>query len=131
MLLVILKAKKLLERFTKKNCKKTNQKGFIVEKVIKRKGDKLYVKWKDYDKSFNSWIDKKDKVYMSEYSPEPKLDLLNYATKVDLKNATGVNTSNFAKKADLANLNSNVDKLDIDKLKNVPTNLNNLKSKSR
>ena len=74
---------------------------------------------------------KKDIVYMSEYSPEPKLDLLNYVTKVDLKNATGVNTSNFAKKADLANLNSNVDKLDIDKLKNVPTNLSNLKSKSR
>ena len=59
-ILVILKAKKLLESFTKKNCKKTNQKEFRVEKVIKRKGDKLYVKWKDYDNSFNSWIDKKD-----------------------------------------------------------------------
>ena len=44
MLLVILKEKKLLERFTKKNCKKTNQKKFRVEKVIKRKGGKLYVK---------------------------------------------------------------------------------------
>ena len=31
-----------------------------IEKVIKRKGDKLYVKWKDYDNSFNNWIDKKD-----------------------------------------------------------------------
>ena len=60
MLLVILTEKKLLERFTKKNCKKPNQIDFRVEKVIKRKGDKLCVKWKDYDNSFNSWIDKKD-----------------------------------------------------------------------
>ena len=59
MLLVILKAKILLERFTKQNCQKTNQKEFRVEKVIKRKGDKLYVKWKGYDSSFNIWIDKK------------------------------------------------------------------------
>ena len=35
---------------------------FRIEKVIKRKGDKLYVKWKGYDNSFNSWIDKKDLV---------------------------------------------------------------------
>ena len=53
----------------------------------------------------------------------------NYATKTDLKNATGIDTSSFAKKVDLANLKSNVDKLDIDQLKNVPTNLINLKSK--
>ena len=53
---------KLLERFTKMNCKKTNQKEFRVEKVIKRKGDKLYVKWKGYGSSFNSWIDKKEKL---------------------------------------------------------------------
>ena len=53
----------------------------------------------------------------------------NYATKTGLKNATGVDTSSFAKTVDLANLKSNVDKLDIDKLKNLPTNLNNLKSK--
>ena len=40
--------------------KATNQREFRVEKVIKRKSDKLYVKWKGYDNSFNSWIDKKD-----------------------------------------------------------------------
>ena len=45
------------------------------------------------------------------------------------KNATGVDTSKFAKKVDLASLKSNVDNLDIDKLKNVPTNLGNMKSK--
>ena len=71
---------------------------------------------------------------MSEYFPEMKssggrvkveLDLSNYATKTDLKNATGVDMSKFAKKVDSANLKSNVDKVDIDKLKN----LSNLKSK--
>ena len=45
------------------------------------------------------------------------------------KNATGVYTSYFAKKVDLANLKSDVDQLDIDKLKSLLTNLSNLKSK--
>ena len=58
-----------------------------------------------------------------------ELDLSNYATKAGLKTATGVNTSKFSKKVDLANLKSNVNKLDIDTLKNFPTNLSNLKSK--
>ena len=53
----------------------------------------------------------------------------NYSTKTDLKNATSVDTSKFIKTVDLANLKSNVDKLDIDKLKNVVSNLTNLKSK--
>ena len=51
--------KKLLKVFTKKNCKKTSQEKFRIEKVLKRKGDKLYVKWKGYDNRFNSWIDKR------------------------------------------------------------------------
>ena len=75
---------------------------------------------------------------MSEVFPKPnslganvkvELDLFNYATKTDLKNATRVDASSFAKKPDLANLKSKVDQLDVDKLKNVPTNLINLKSK--
>ena len=80
---------------------------------------------------------------MSKYFPKPKslganvkielnlseLDLPNYATKADLDNSTVVDTSDFAKKIDLVNLKSNVDKLDIDKFKNVPSNLSNLKSK--
>ena len=53
----------------------------------------------------------------------------NYATKADLRNATGADTSGFNDFTDLANLKSNVDKLDIDKLKNLPTNLSNLKNK--
>ena len=58
-----------------------------------------------------------------------EIDFTNYATKSYLKNATGVDTSKFAKKVDLVNLKSNVDKLDIDKLKNAPNNFSNLKIK--
>ena len=67
---------------------------------------------------------------MSEYFLEPKssrgqvkveLDLSNYATKSNSKNEAGVDTSKFAENVDLANLKSNVDKLDIDKLKMVPS----------
>ena len=53
----------------------------------------------------------------------------NYATKTDLKNAAGVDTSSFSKKTDLASFKSDADKLDIDKLKNVPSGLTNLKNK--
>ena len=62
MLLMILIVKIFLERFTKRNCKKSNQKEFKIEKVMNRKGDKLCVKWKGYSNSFNSWIDIKDTV---------------------------------------------------------------------
>ena len=44
----------------KKKLQKTNQKEFRVEKVIKKKGDKLYIKWKGYDNSFNSWKNKRN-----------------------------------------------------------------------
>ena len=56
---MILKGKKLLQRFIKKKHKK-NLKEFRVEKIIKRKGNKVYIKWEGCDRSFNSWIDKKD-----------------------------------------------------------------------
>ena len=59
MSLVILSVKKLLECFVKKNCEKKNQKEFRVEKIIKRKSNKIYVNWKDYCSTFNGWIDKK------------------------------------------------------------------------
>ena len=58
-----------------------------------------------------------------------ELDLPNYATKTDLKNATVIDTSSFAEKVDLASLKSNVDKLDIYKLENLSANLTNLKSR--
>ena len=53
----------------------------------------------------------------------------NYAIKFDLKNATGVDKSQFAKNANLANLKSEVDEFDVDKLKNIQSGFNNLKSK--
>ena len=63
---------------------------------------------------------------MSEYFPKPsnhkenikvEIDLSNYATKTDIKNFTHVDTSGFALKTNLANLKTEVDKLDIDKLR--------------
>ena len=46
--------------FYEKELQRTNQQIYRIEKIIKRKGNKLYVKWKGYDDSFNSWIKKKD-----------------------------------------------------------------------
>ena len=73
---------------------------------------------------------------MSQYFPKPyepfggyinvKVDLSNYATKVDIKNISHVDTSSFAFKTSLANLKSEVDKLDIDKLVPVPVDLSKL-----
>ena len=55
-----LNGEKITGSFYEKELQKTNQKEFRIEKILKRKGDKLYVKWKGYDNRFNSWIDKKD-----------------------------------------------------------------------
>ena len=55
-----LNGEEITGTFYEKELQKTNQKEFRIEKVLKRKGDKLYVKWKGYDNRFNSWIDKKD-----------------------------------------------------------------------
>ena len=69
---------------------------------------------------------------MSEYFPKPqsheenikvKIDLSNYATKEDIKNITHVDTSSFALKTNLSSLKTKVDKLDIDKLVPVRTDL--------
>ena len=57
-----LNGEEIIETFYEKGLQKTNQKEFRIEKVLKRKGDKLCVKWECYDNSFNSWIDKKDLV---------------------------------------------------------------------
>ena len=73
---------------------------------------------------------------MSQYFPKSfrsfrrninvKVDLANYATKADIKNISHVDTSSFALKTNLANLKTEVDKLDIDKLVPVPTDLSKL-----
>ena len=53
-----LNGEEILGSFYEKELQKANQKEFRIEKVIKRKENKLYVKWKGYNNSFNSWIDK-------------------------------------------------------------------------
>ena len=73
---------------------------------------------------------------MSQYFPKPlrsfgrninvKVNLSNYATKLDIKNISFVDTSTFSLKANLANLKTEVDKLDIDYLKPVPVDLSKL-----
>ena len=73
---------------------------------------------------------------MGEYFPKPlrsysenmkiRIDLSNYATKADIKNITHVDTSGFALKTNLANLKTEVDKLDTDKLKTIPVDLSKL-----
>ena len=55
-----LKGEEIVATFYEKELQKTNQKEFGIEKVIKRKGEKLYVKLKGYDSYFNSWMGKKD-----------------------------------------------------------------------
>ena len=55
-----LNGEEITGRFYEKELKKTNQKKVRIEKVLKSKGNKLYVKWKGYHNRFNSWIDKKD-----------------------------------------------------------------------
>ena len=57
-----LNGDEIIGTFYEKKLQTTNQQEFRIEKVIKRKDNKLFVKWKGYDSSCNSWIDKKDLV---------------------------------------------------------------------
>ena len=57
-----LNDEEIIGTFYEKELQKIDQQEFRIETVIKEKHDKLYVKWKGYDNSFNSWIDKKDLV---------------------------------------------------------------------
>ena len=73
---------------------------------------------------------------MSQYFPKPyepfggdtniNVDLSNYATKVDLKNTTGIDTSKLALKSNLPSLKAEIDKIDVGKLKAVPIDLSKL-----
>ena len=55
-----LNGEPITESFYEKELQKNSQEKFRIEKMLKRKGNKLYVKWKGYDNSFNSWINEKD-----------------------------------------------------------------------
>ena len=90
-----LNVEKIIGTLYEKKLQKINRKKFSIEKVIKRNGNKLYLKWKGYDNSFNNWIDKKKYCYieMSYFSKphtnknkiEVGLHFSNYLTKSDLK----------------------------------------------
>ena len=55
-----LNGKEIVGISDEKELQKTNQKEFGTEKILKTKGNKLYVTWKGYSNSFNAWLDKKD-----------------------------------------------------------------------
>ena len=57
-----LNGEQIIGTFYEKELQKRNQEEFRIEELIKEKGNKVHVKWKGYDNSFNSWIDKKDLV---------------------------------------------------------------------
>lgn len=105
-------------------------------KRIEKKSDELYVKWIRYDNPFNGWISKGDTLWnLSWFFPElcssyqdikVKIDLSSYTTKSDGENVTGVHTSSFPSKNDLASLKSDIDKLNVEKLKYVSNSLENL-----
>ena len=143
-----LNGEEIIGTFYEKELQKTNQQEFRIEKVIKRKGDKLYVKWKGYDNSFNSWIDKKRFSIILSHALKNDLikwvniflNLMNHLAEIltlklifqimqqrgILKNISHVDTSSFALKTNLASLKTEVDKLDIDKLVPVPVDWSKL-----
>ena len=55
-----LNGEPITKSFYEKQLHKTSQENFRIQKAINRKGDKLYVNWKEYNNSFNNWVDKKD-----------------------------------------------------------------------
>ena len=125
MLLVILMVKELLKHVYEKEFQKTNQKGRNYMSNGKAMIIHLIV----------GFI-KKILYKMSQYFPKPyeplggdinvKVDLSNYASKLDLKNAKGVDTSKLAADSDLASLKVKVNKIDIGKLKTVPIDLSKI-----
>ena len=122
---------KLLAVFMKNNCKKLIKKNLELKKILKTKGNKSYVKWKEYNNLFNSWIDKKDLIkrvstfhHIEVLEQLCKfLDLSSYATKADLKNVTHVDVRSVALKIYPSNIKTEVDKMDIAKLTPVPDDL--------
>ena len=117
-----LVVKKLLEHFMKKNYKKQIQK----ERNYMSNGKVMII-------PLIAGLIKNTLYKMSQYLPKPyetfgadvnvKVDLSNYATKGDLKNAAGIDTSQLASKSDLASLKAEVDEIDVEKLKAVPAYL--------
>ena len=123
-----LNGQEIIGTFYENELQKTNEKEFRIEKVLKKKGDMIILLIVGM---------RKETLYkMSQYFPKPyepfgvdinvTVDLSNYTTKDDIKNITHGDTSSFALKRNLANLKTEVDKLDIDKLATVPVDLSKL-----
>ena len=98
------------------NCM-SNGKNTIIVLIVRLIKKTLYKKSQYFHKPFNSHFGDSIKV---------NIDLSNYATKTDLKNVTHVDTSSFTLKTNFANLKTEVDKLDIDKLAPAPVDLSKL-----
>ena len=131
-----LNGEEIFGTFYKKELQKTNQEEFRMEKVIKKKKRSYMSNGKVMIILLIAGLKKIHCIKMSQYFSKPyrcfggninvKVDLSNYATKADLKNATGVDTSKLAAKSDLASLKAEVDKIVIGKLKTVPVDLSKL-----
>ena len=131
-----LNSEEIAGTFYEKELQKTNQKEFRIEKVIKKKEIIYMSNGKVMTIHLILGMIKKTLYKISQYFPKPYdsfggdinviVDLSNYATKTDLKKATGIDTSKLALKSNLANLKAEIDKIDVDKLKTVPVDLSKL-----
>ena len=134
-----LNGEEIIGTFYKQELQGTTQNEFRIEKKLREKVIDFMSNGKVIIVHLIIGLTKKTLYKMRKYCPktyEPfggdisvKVDLSNYATKADIKNVTNVNTSNFELKTNLANLKTEVDKLNIDKLKSLPNNLSILKTK--
>ena len=93
-----------------------------LSKNYQKTGNKIYIKWKGYDNLFNRSIYKKTEFLprtrcLQQKQNNVEVYLSYYATKSDLKEAKGVNTSKLAAKGDLPSLKLDFNELDIDKSK--------------
>ena len=124
---------KIIGKFYENELQKANQEEYRIKKVIQiKRGYKLSKRVKEvmnYMSNGEDMISSINHMNLNHLNHLKETLMLKriylILQKSDLKNATGVDTSKFAKKVDLANLNSNVGKLDIAKLKNVSTDFSN------
>ena len=124
---------KIIGKFYENELQKANQEEYRIKKVIQiKRGYKLSKRVKEvmnYMSNGEDMISSINHMNLNHLNHLKETLMLKriylILQKSDLKNATGVDTSKFAKKVDLASLNSNVGKLDIAKLKNVSTDFSN------
>jgi hypothetical protein len=70
--------------FYEQEMQKSNQDTFRIEKVLKTKGDKIFVKWMGYSDDFNSWIDKKDYRFLNISHKNPAQERIKKNWKKNL-----------------------------------------------